>query len=488
MTNVLGNVSVGFRKGFSDQETELMIPSLEVEGGAIPTWLSGTLVRNGPASFRLADKTLNHWFDGLAMLHRFDIADGRVSYANKFLDTPARRAAQDGELRYSEFATDPCRSLFKRITQMFISPQFGANNNISVGKIADEFVALTEVPMPVAFDKETLDTIGVLTYEDHHKGDVTTAHPHHDRDQQVAYNYLLKFGAKSTYDIYKLPDGTRARQLVGRSVARKPSYMHSFALSAKYAILMEFPLVVNPLRLLLRGKPFIENYRWEPERGTRFSIVDRRTGVVSYAHTDEAWFGFHHVNAVDRDHEDDVIDLDILVYPTAEVVQHFYLTSLLDRPNHNVYPDSELRRFTINTATGMVTSRTLADRTAELPRINYNRYNTKPYRYAYANGIAERGVSVFLDTIVKFDVESGDVKEWRHDNHFPGEPVFVARPDPSTEDDGILLTVVLDASTETSYLLLLDARDLSEIARAQVPQHVPFGFHGIYVQTKPADH
>jgi hypothetical protein len=32
---------------------------------------------------------------------------------------------------------------------------------------------------------------------------------------------------------------------------------------------------------------------------------------------------FHHVNAVDRDHEDGVIDLDIIAYPTAEVVQHF---------------------------------------------------------------------------------------------------------------------------------------------------------------------
>ncbi|WP_431428050.1 hypothetical protein [Actinophytocola sp.] len=31
-----------------------------------------------PARFRLDDKTLNHWFDGLAMLHKFDLADGPV--------------------------------------------------------------------------------------------------------------------------------------------------------------------------------------------------------------------------------------------------------------------------------------------------------------------------------------------------------------------------------------------------------------------------
>lgn len=477
MTSVVDKVSTGFEKGFNDQETELAIPSLEVEG-AVPSWLSGTLVRNGPARFRLEDKTLNHWFDGLAMLHKFDIADGRVSYANKFLDTPARRAAKDGKMTYSEFATDPCRSLFQRFTQMFTGgPRFGANANVTIGEIAEQFVAQTEVPMPVAFDKETLNTIGVLHYEDQLKGSLTTAHPHYD--QQASYNYLLNFGVTSTYGVYRLPNGSRTRQLLGNPTAKKPSYMHSFALSEKYAILMEFPLVVNPLRMLVGGKPFIANYRWEPERGTRFSLVDRRTGEVSYAHTDEAWFGFHHVNAVDRDREDGVIDLDITVYPTAEVVQHFYLTSLLDRPNHNVYPDNELRRFTINTATGTVTSRTLVDHSAELPRINYD-HNTKPYRYVYANGIAKPGESVFLDTIVKLDVESGEATEWRHDNHFPGEPVFVARPDASTEDDGVLLTVVLDASNDTSYLLLLDAHDLSEIARALVPQHVPFGFHGTY--------
>jgi carotenoid cleavage dioxygenase-like enzyme len=43
------------------------------------------------------------------------------------------------------------------------------------------------------------------------------------------------------------------------------------------------------------------------------------------------------------------------------------------------------------------------------------------------------------------------------------------------------MTVVLDAPANNSYLLLLDARDMSQIARATVPQHVPFGFHGAYV-------
>src|SRR5687768_9941833 len=116
----------GYKKGFADQTKEIVVPSLEVEG-TIPDWLSGTLVRNGPARFCLEDKTLNHWFDGLAMLHKFDIVGGHVSYANKFLDTPALGATKNGKMKYAEFATDPCRTLFKRITQIFTGSTPGAN-------------------------------------------------------------------------------------------------------------------------------------------------------------------------------------------------------------------------------------------------------------------------------------------------------------------------------------------------------------------------
>ena len=313
------------------------------------------------------------------MLHKFDIANGKVGYANKFLDSPAFRAAKDGKMQYGEFATDPCRSLFKRIAQIFTGSTPGANANVSIGKIGRRFVAQTESPVPVAIDKKTLETIGVVSYGDTLKGQVTTAHPHYDQGSQ--FNYLLNFGRQSTYNVYTLPDASSERRLLGSYRTGKPSYMHSFGLSQKYVVLMEFPLVVNPLSLLLRGKPFITNYTWEPQRGTRFSLVDRDTGEVSHAHTDEAWFGFHHVNSADRDGK---VDFDMIVYPNADVVQYFYLNSLLDRPNHEVYPENELRRFTIDVSAGTVSSRRLADYTAELPRINYKQCNGQTYQYVYA--------------------------------------------------------------------------------------------------------
>jgi carotenoid cleavage dioxygenase-like enzyme len=46
---------------------------------------------------------------------------------------------------------------------------------------------------------------------------------------------------------------------------------------------------------------------------------------------------------------------------------------------------------------------------------------------------------------------------------------------------------VLNGETATSYLLVLNAKDLSELARAQVPHHVPFGFHGAHHPAFPPD-
>src|SRR5438067_13688335 len=92
-----------YRLGFLTQEQETDRDQLPVRG-ALPSWLTGTLVRTGPAKFEVGEQQYRHWFDGLAMLHRFGFAGGRVSYANRFLRTRAYGAAtESGRISYAEF-------------------------------------------------------------------------------------------------------------------------------------------------------------------------------------------------------------------------------------------------------------------------------------------------------------------------------------------------------------------------------------------------
>ena len=466
-----------YRKGFEDQRQEVTLEALEVSG-SIPAWLSGTLVRNGPAQFEVGERTLNHWFDGLAMLHAFGFTDGRVSYSNRYLRSGAHRAAtEEGRIAYSEFATDPCRSVFARVQAMFSTGDAGVapNANVNVVRLGERYLAMTENPLPVAFDPRTLETLGVARDAAAPTGQHATAHPHHDpeRDEMVAY--VVQFAGRSHYVLYAVGAHSGERRTIAKLPVSRPSYMHSFALTPHYAVLCEFPLVVNPLRLATRAKPFIVNYRWDPDRPARFLVVDRRAGELRGAYETDPFFCFHHVNAFEADGG---LVLDLAAYDDAEIIKALYLDRARDPST--VFPTVEPRRYELDLERGAVRSRRLADVMFELPRIDYARRNGRPYRYAYASSVREPGAPGFLDQLVKLDVESGAVDRWYERGSYPGEPVFVATPGAHDEDDGVLLSVVLDAGTGTSCLLVLDARDLREIGRAQVPQHVPFGFHGAY--------
>src|SRR5271154_2730967 len=130
--------------GFTTLEQEIVADELALTG-ALPDWLSGSLLRTGPAQFEVGAHRMNHWFDGLAMLHRFTIDDGRVSYGNRFLESRSYRAAREqGRMVYGEFATDPCRSLFKRVQTLFsekaMNDALPDNANINVMQLGERFI------------------------------------------------------------------------------------------------------------------------------------------------------------------------------------------------------------------------------------------------------------------------------------------------------------------------------------------------------------
>jgi beta,beta-carotene 9',10'-dioxygenase len=454
------------RHGFDSLEDETHVQGLPV-AGELPAWLEGSLIRTGPAKWDVGSRTMNHWFDGLAMLHRFSFAGGEVSYASRFLETKAYRAAREtGEIAYSEFATDPCRSLYQRVTSMF-SPNLTDNPNVNLGKLGERFIAMTETPIPVQFDADTLAAAGVA-YDV--PGHLTTAHPHMDRATKGMLNYAAKLGPRSSYRFFLLRPDAAKPEVIASEPVRRPAYMHSFGLTERSLVLAEFPYVVNPLSLALGGRPYIENYRWHPELGTRFHLFDRSTGESVGPFETDARFGFHFVNAYE---DGDEVVADICTFPDPGIVQDLYLERL--RAGKPVAA-AALERFRIAPGSGEVTIERLIDESVELPRINYGRCNERPYRYTWGVGI-DGG---WLDKIVKADVVERSSKTWSGDGYFPGEPVFVPVPggEGEDEDEGVLLSVVLDARKGNSFLLALDAASLEEVARAEVPHHIPFGFHG----------
>lgn len=467
-------MSTIFDLGFTASKGEFNYELLSVSGH-IPDWLQGTLFRNGPGTFSVGEEHYRHWFDGLAMLHKFTFKNGAVSYANKFVRCDAYNQAMDtGHIQYSEYATDPARSAFGKMFAVF-DQRITDSAKVNIEKIAEKFLALGETSEQIEFDPNTLDTLGKFHYEEKYKQHITTVHPQFDFQDNSAYQLVTRFSRVSHYRFVRIAPNGKI-QVVGEIPVTKPAYMHSFGMSPKYLILTEFPFVVQPLSLLFQIRPFIQNFKWKPDKGTKITILDRESGDVVLQTKTDAYFAFHHVNAFEVGDE---LVFDINAYSDPKVVNAFYLEKLKDERSE--IPFGDLRRYRIDLKTKKVSHELLSNENLELSNYDYRRFNmNSDYQFVYAVSMNKQKRSGFYNQLVKIDIKNQSSSNWFEEKSFPGEPIFVGRPGRSNEDDGVVLSVILNEASEKSYLLILDAALFTEMARVEVPHPILFGYHGAY--------
>jgi len=97
-------------------------------------------------------------------------------------------------------------------------------------------------------------------------------------------------------------------------------------------------------------------------------------------------------------------------------------------------------------------------------------------------GVSTQRENQFIQTFAKANVCAEDgpnnIVNYVRKLHYAWEPVFVPNGGPA-EDDGFLLIVSMDAERKTSYVLIVDAKDMTELAVAYLPQGfvIPNGLH-----------
>ena len=192
--------------------------------------------------------------------------------------------------------------------------------------------------------------------------------------------------------------------------------MHSFALTPRFVAIVEQPFAVDPLDFLRPGRPpIIANYRWKGAEPARVHLIDRRGGDGLRATVEvDPFFVFHHVNAYERG---DRVVLDLCAHRDSSIIDALYLRRV--RKGMAGKPSVRLRRLEIDPAGAVSRRGELADVDFELPRIDYARFNQRPYRYAY--GVGQRTqASAFIDQLAKVDVRSGEALTWRERGCYPG--------------------------------------------------------------------
>ncbi|OLL23215.1 Carotenoid cleavage dioxygenase 8 B, chloroplastic [Neolecta irregularis DAH-3] len=219
--------------------------------------------------------------------------------------------------------------------------------------------------------------------------------------------------------------------------------------------------------------------KWNHSRKSLFYVINKKGGLDMKLKI-SPFYCFHTINAYE---EDDNIFLDCVVYEDHSIIKSLYVKRLCSTSatDHEQGLEGSIRRYVINRKEKSIREEfTLPAQgmNLELPVIN-PAYKCKKHRFVY--GIHTTRASSFFDAIIKVDIESRISQTWSIPKGTPSEPIFIARPDGTSEDDGVLLTVVLDGQKRRSMMIVLDAKDLKEIARAEMELVVPFGFHGAFV-------
>jgi len=445
-----------------------------VVSGKLPDWLRGELVRTCPAVFEAVRWRAGHWFDGLCMIYTFRIGTASVGFQSRLLESEAAGEISDGPTRLGSFGTSTGRSLWQRLVQPI--QRITDNTNVNVVKMGDDLVAMTEGDKQVRIDSRSLSALGNVEYErDELSGAVAGAHPHFDFERGQVVNFATKFGLDGVISLYEHPAAQRRRRVVATWRTNRVPYLHSFGLTPAHAVLVAHPLLVEPIHMLWSNRGFIDHFRWRPEEGTRLVVMDRSTGTLAHYEV-EPLFVFHTVNAFERG-KDTV--LDVLAYPNAEIMSALRVERMVEQ-----LPDLRplLVRLVMRPGQARAKLETLSDAGFEFPSTSYRRVNGRDYRFVWGAADGPQSDGSYASSIVKVDLEAGQSRAFSDGDRIYGEPVFVARPGATDEDDGVLLSVGASPRSETSALAVIDARTMALLASAEVPRSIPLGFHGSFVR------
>ena len=467
------HINLNLSAAYSSQYNEVILDNLQIEG-EVPTWLTGSFVSNGPGQFEVESTHFNHWFDGFAMLRKFDFKAGAVCFQNRFLHSKEYIESNKlGRLNGNEFGTYASNTAFGRIRSSIRNLIKGDSHDncvVNTTCIAANYIAMTEGNDIISFNIKDLSTTGRFNFLDKIPGHFTLAHPHFDINTGELINISIEVGRITKYHVYKIDPMSKARKIIRTYSSDSLFYNHSFSITNNYVILFKSPLVMNKYKLIL-GLPLNNTLSYQENLSSFFIIIDRRNGQIQEVETDP-FVCLHSVNAYEYESE---LVLDLVCHSSGNPYDKLYLSNLCS--TQPTLPTGEIKRYVINLNSKNCNQIITSTNTHEFPRINYKFCNGTNYQFVYTNFITHPGAQ-FFNAIQKLNIQTGNTQHWEKTNYYLGEAVFVPKIDSKLEDEGVLLSIAFDASTNLSSLVIIDALSMHLLAEIFLPLHLPFGLHG----------
>lgn len=464
-----------------------------VESKDLPSDLKGTFFRNGPAKFKVGKDQIMHPFDGDGMVAAmtFDGA-GRMHFRNRFVRTPGFvEELKAGKMLYRGQFSPKAGGWLANAFDMRVKNLANTNVMFWGGRL----LALWEGGKPTELDPLSLATVcesslaGAL-----HKEDSFTAHPRYDAatGRMVAFQYRpepMKDITKISFWEFE----NNSFSLHRRVDQELPGFgfYHDCLVTKHYYILSRAPVTLNgaeALKGLLGFKSMGESISFDASKPGQLALIPRDGSPMKLIDVD-AHFCFHFANGFEREYDGHLI-LDIVRVPD------FFLGEASADPkpvwetaDMEALPESKLYRYDVNPQSGKWTKTKLCDRHMDFPSVN-RRVSCLEHRYTFgATSPFPEGAGP-LQGVLKVDLapEGGPASDhWLPEPHeFLGEPVFCPKATAgpgSAEDDGYVLSTLMNGKTQRSELVVLDAQKISQgpICRLPLKTFLPHGLHGTYV-------
>jgi len=449
--------------------------------GRVPEELRGTFYRIGPSTLAVGEDANRHWFDGDGMICAFDFAAGKVTFKNRFVDTPwfsQERAA--GKRLFSSFA-----ALSPTLRGHLARPKNPANTNVV--SFGDRLLALYEAGRPFALDPRSLETRCEESFEGSLPPWATfSAHPHLDSrtGALVSVGLGVRASARGLHPVaetWEVGRDGRARRRASIRL-RHPDVIHSVGLTRTKTVVVAGPYGLDMRSIpefLMRRRGLFDCAAWRPSDPLLVYVGDRDgKGPVTVYELPTA-FVIHVANAFDSG--EDVV-VDAVMHPDPGLIESIRLP----------FTDPEGRagrlvRLRLG-ARGRSTIEELSGVGMEFPTVRADR-DGAAHRFVYAGRFEKDGRIAATPSLLKIDTLSETTSE--HDlgeGCIFGEPIFVPREgarhgESHAEDDGWVLTLGYDGSDHHSFLAILRADTWEEVARLHLPFHVPMGLHASFASS-----
>jgi all-trans-8'-apo-beta-carotenal 15,15'-oxygenase len=480
-------------RGWENLDKELnMEIDLNQLTGKLPDDIRGTLFRNGPAKFRIGSDIVCHPWDGDGMISAITFDENqKIWFRNRFVRTKGymKEAAAHKILFRGTFGTQIPGGWLKNIFN--VKMKNVANTNVLLWN--RRLFALWEGGLPYELDPGNLITLGESRLDSSMES--FTAHPKIESDTGRLIGFSTQLGLQSSQlTFYEWNDDWK---LLNKKKVNVPGFgfYHDFAITPNYYILFQGPVDFTPWKFLLGLCSAAECMTYRKDRPAQIILIPRNSYAPLKQIYVKSGFVFHFANAFESTGETVTIDVvrvpDLFLGGIGEASKNN--KSVVEQVDYeSQVPKSCLYRYRIDVSNlRCLEEHIVLDRQVEFPIVH-------PSRIGKRHDIVYLGINDGIDQVspiqgvAKLNLTSGAVETWiPKPFEFAVEPIFIPRSTATNsqenageceEDDGYLITLVLDGKQNSSYYAILDARRVQDgpICTIPLPIAIPHGLHGMW--------